>query len=433
MKISGGFGAIRDTFANKTYRLYVLGNLCATTGLWVQRVAMGWLTWDLTHSAAWLGGIAVAESIPTLLLGLFAGALVDRMDYMKMLRISQAFSVSYSVMLTIAMFSGVMSIWLLLGLTIFRGSVLAFSRPSRMTLVYALVGRDLLASALAMNSMIFNISRFIGPAIGGVVIAAGGAYGTAFAFAVASGLLLVMTLCLSIMHFPFTPPARDSGARRSVLGETLDGVRYILAQPTIRVQLLLLVGTSLFAKPVIDLFPGFAAEVFGSGAHGLGMLLSFHGLGAMAGGLWLAGRGKGLYGLTHITIVNILFMALGLLLFTLTELFWVGCVMSALTGAAFIVMSVGNQTLIQAAVDPDLRGRVISVYGMVAQDVPAIGAMMMGGFAEHLGLQIPVAAGAGVCLLLWLWAQRQRGWLVAAVESEAGARGRGAKRPADNE
>ncbi len=421
MKIPGGFGAIRDTFQNKNYRLYVLGNLSATTGMWTQRVAIGWLTWDLTHSAAWLGGIAIAESIPTLLLGLFAGALVDRMDYLKMLRISQALSVSYSVMLAIATFSGHMHIGLLLGLTIFRGSVLAFSRPSRMTLVYALVGRDRLASALAVNSMIFNMSRFIGPAIGGGIIALGGArYGTALAFTVSATLLFAMTICLSIMHFP-PLPARESGARRSMLGETLDGVRYIVAQPTIRVQLFLLVGTSLFAKPVIDLFPGFAAEVFDSGAHGLGMLLSFHGLGAMAGGMWLASRSSGMKGLTNVTIVNILFMALALFLFVISDMFWLGCVMAALTGAAFIIMSVGNQTLIQAAVEPDLRGRVISVYGMVAQDVPAVGAMMMGGFAEHFGLQLPVAIGAGVCLFLWAWAQRQRNWLVAAVEAETPA------------
>jgi predicted MFS family arabinose efflux permease len=417
MKIPGGFGAIKDTFQNSNYRLYVLGNLSATTGLWTQRVAIGWLTWDLTQSAAWLGGIAVAESIPTLLLGLFAGALVDRMDYLKMLRIAQALSVSYSVMLAIITFSGHMHIGLLLGLTIFRGGVLAFSRPSRMTLVYALVGRDRLASALAVNSMIFNISRFIGPAIGGSVIALGGEFGTAWAFTVSSTLLFMMTLCLSIMHFP-PILKRESSARRSMLSETVDGVRYIVAQPTIRVQLFLLVGTSLFAKPVIDLFPGFAATVFDSGPHGLGMLLSLHGLGAMAGGMWLASRSNGMKGLTNVTIVNILFMALTLFLFTATDLFWVGCIMAVLTGAAFIIMSVGNQTLIQAAVEPDLRGRVISVYGMVAQDVPALGTMMMGALAEQFGLRLPIAVGAGICLILWAWAQRQRGWLVAAVEAE---------------
>ena len=419
MKVpGGGWGALKTTFALPNYRLYVIGNLSATTGLWVQRVAIGWLTWELTHSAAWLGIIVVAESIPTLTLGLFAGTVVDRMDYLKLLRVAQALSLFYSVMMAVASFTGVLNIWLLLGMTIFRGSVMAFSRPSRMTLVFALVGRDLLASALAANSMIFNISRFIGPALGGLIISAGGdRWGTAFAFTTTACMLTVMTAVLALMRFPFTP-AREPAHRQSVITETVEGVRYVLTQPTIRMQLLLLVGTSLFAKPVIDLFPGFAAQVFNQGAHGLGILLSMHGLGAMFGGLWLASRTKGMRGLTHITIVNILFMAVALFLFVATDMFWLGVVTAMMAGAAFIIMSVGNQTLIQAGVDPELRGRVVAVYGMIAQDLPGIGTMIMGGLAEHLGLRLPIAIGAGLCLVLWYWAQRQRSWLVPAVENE---------------
>jgi predicted MFS family arabinose efflux permease len=111
-------------------------------------------------------------------------------------------------------------------------------------------------------------------------------------------------------------------------------------------------------------------------------------------------------------------MGLALALFTATEIFWFGCLTSAVLGVTFIIMSVGNQTLIQAAVDPDLRGRVVAVYGMTAQDVPALGAMIMGGFAEHLGLQLPVAVGAGICLILWLWGRRQQGWMTAVLETE---------------
>jgi Bacterial protein of unknown function (DUF894). len=130
MKLPGGLGALQTTFAQPNYRLYVIGNLTSTTGMWVQRVAIGWLTWDLTHSAAWLGFIVIAESVPTLALGLFGGALVDRMDYLKLLRIAQSLSLSYSVMMMIASFSGLLNIWLLLGLTVFRGCIMAFSRPS---------------------------------------------------------------------------------------------------------------------------------------------------------------------------------------------------------------------------------------------------------------------------------------------------------------
>lgn len=420
MKLPRGFQVIKTTFALPNYRLYVIGNMTSTTGLWVQRVAIGWLTWELTESTAWLGFIVAAESIPSLLLGLFAGALVDRMDTLKLLRVAQALSLAYSVMLMVATFAGVMDIWLLFFLTIFRGCVLSVSRPSRMTLVFALVGRELLASALATNSMIFNISRFIGPALGGAIIAAAGGshWGVAWAFVTASVMLLVMTVVLQVMEFPHVPPPVTK-PRRSMLAETVEGVRYVVAHPSIRSLLFLLVCVALFAKSVIDLFPGFAAQVFNREADGLGLLLSCHGLGAMSGGAWLASRSGGLKGMTQVLTVNLLFIALALLLFAVSEIFWLGCIMVYLTGAAFIIMSVGTQTLIQANVDSQLRGRVISVYGMIAQDMPAVGAMLIGGLAEFLGLQLPVALGAGVCFCLWWWASRQKARLAAALESEA--------------
>lgn len=422
MKLPRGLHVIKTTFALPNYRLYVIGNMTSTTGLWVQRVAIGWLTWELTESTAWLGFIVAAESIPSLLLGLFAGALVDRVDSLKLLRISQALSLVYSVMLAVATFGGVMDIWLLFGLTIFRGCILSVSRPSRMTLVFALVGRELLASALATNSMIFNISRFVGPALGGAIIAAAGGstWGVAWAFVTASVMLLVMTVVLQIMEFPYTP-SRAAAGRRSMLVETVEGVRYVVAHPSIRSLLLLMICAALFAKSVIDLFPGFAAQVFSREADGLGMLLSFHGLGAMSGGAWLASRSGGIKGMTNVLTINLLFMALALLLFAVSNLFWLGCLMAGLTGAAFIIMSVGTQTLIQANVDPELRGRVVSVYGMIAQDMPAVGAMMIGGLAEIFGLQLPVAMGAGVCLILWWWAGRQKVRLAAALENDIAA------------
>ena len=420
MKLPKGFQVIKTTFALRNYRLYVIGNMTSTTGLWVQRVAIGWLTWELTESTAWLGFIVAAESIPSLLLGLFAGALVDRMDTLKLLRVAQALSLAYSIMLMVATFAGIMDIWLLFFLTIFRGCVLSVSRPSRMTLVFALVGRELLASALATNSMIFNISRFIGPALGGAIIAAAGGshWGVAWAFVTASAMLLVMTVVLQVMKFPHVPPPLTT-PRRSMVAETVDGVRYVVAHPSIRTLLFLLVCVALFAKSVIDLFPGFAAQVFNHEADGLGLLLSCHGLGAMSGGAWLASRSGGLKGMTQVLTVNLLFIALALLLFAVSEIFWLGCIMVYLTGAAFIIMSVGTQTLIQANVDSQLRGRVVSVYGMIAQDMPAVGAMLIGGLAEFLGLQLPVSMGAGVCFALWWWAGRQKLRLAAALESEA--------------
>ena len=172
-------------------------------------------------------------------------------------------------------------------------------------------------------------------------------------------------------------------------------------------------------RSLTDLLPGFAADVFGRGSAGLAMLLSFHGGGAMLGAMWISARG-GLRGLTNISLVNILLMALALVLFVATDHFWFACPMVGLIGFAFIVQSVTNQTLIQSAVESAFRGRVMSIYGMVNQGVPAIGAMAIGGAAEHFGLRVPVLAGALGAAALFFWAWRARKPMAASLEDAAG-------------
>lgn len=413
MKMPRGFGAIGETFANRNYRLYVIGNLTSNIGLWIQRVAIGWLAWEMTRSTAWLGFVAAAEQGPTILFSLIAGTVLDRMDHFKLLRLTQACSVLYSVAMTVFTLLGWMDIWLLTALVLFRGVVIAFNRPSRMTVVYTLVGRQHLPSALAVNAMIFNSSRFIGPAIGGVLIAAAGNAGT---FAAATALFLVFSWVLSVMEPP-VEPRRTASIQRSLWAETIQGLNYIVSHDGIRKQLLLLAVTAFFAKPLTDLLPGFAGGVFDRGSQGLALLLGFHGAGAMLGGLWLSARG-GLKGLTSITLANILLMAVALLLFTSTTIFWIACPAAALIGFAFVVQNVSNQTLIQSAVDTALRGRVLSLYGMVSQGIPALGGVTIGIVAEHTGLRLPVAIGGAVCLLLWAWSWRIRLPLAAALETE---------------
>ena len=416
MRMPGGIRLIRQTLALRNYRLYVIGNMSSNVGMWAQRVAIGWLTWELTQSTAWLGIMAVAESGPTIALGIVAGTVVDRVDQFRFLRFTQSMSVFYSVVLAGCTLGGVMNIWLLMTLVLLRGIVVAFNRPTRMTVVYGLVGRDLLPSALAMNAMIFNSSRFLGPAIGGGIIAW---FGSGWTFVAAALLFLVFTVSLRAMNVSDIALEPPPVSKHSFWIETAEGVRYILLHGGIRIQLAILIVTSIFAKPLTDLLPGFAAEVFGRGSTGLAMLLSFHGGGAMIGAMWISARG-GLRGLTRISLANILVMALALMLFVATDRFWFACPMVALIGFAFIVQSVTNQTLIQSAVESSFRGRVMSIYGMVNQGVPAIGTMAIGGAAEHFGLRTPVLAGALVAAALFFWAWRIRKPMAAALEDVGG-------------
>jgi MFS family permease len=422
LKVPGGFRMLWRTLGIRDYRLYVIGNFTSYTGLWVQRVAIGWLAWQLTGSPFWLGLIGFADQFPTLVFGLIAGTLTDRMDYFKLLRLTQSLTLVYSITMAALTLSGLMDIWGLLALTLFRGTIVAFNRPSRMTVIYNLVGRDLLPSAISLNSLIFNSSRFIGPAIGGFIIVVAG---NGWTFVVGALMFLVFTICLRLMT-PMQveiPPKSD----KSLLAESVDGLGYVLRSHGIRTQMLILTITGTFARPLTDLLPGFAADVFGNGAHGLALMQSAHGVGAMFGGALMLSYGR-LKGLTRITLLNILIIGAACLAFSAmsVDFFWLACLLVGFIGYSFVVQSTSNQTLIQSAIDSEMRGRVMSLYGLVARGGPALGALIMGAAAEHLGLRMPVAIGAGICLVLWIWAWRQRKPMAESLEvdpSEKAERG----------
>ena len=418
MRMPVGFGMLRETLALRPYRLFVIGTLSSNVGQWVQRIAIGWLTWELTQSTAWLGGIAIAEAAPTIALGFVAGTFVDRADQVKLLRVTQAFSLLYAAALAFFTLTQLIGIWLLVSLVLARGVVIAFSRPTRMTVIFGLVGREYIPAALAMNSMIFNFSRFLGPAVGGAIIASAG---TGWSFVAAFLLFLPINLALrAIDQARITMPPAAAQAARSIWAETVEGIRYILGHDGIRMQLALLILTSICAKPLTDLFPGFAAGVFHRGSTGLAWLLSLHGAGAMLGAVWLSARSE-LKGLTRITLANILLMGIGLVLFCATTQFWIACPLAALLGFAFIVQSVSNQTLIQSAVHSSVRGRVLSVYGMISQGVPSLGTFTIGAAAAHWQLRLPVAIGGALCVALWAWSWRLRVPMAQSLEAEAPA------------
>ncbi len=410
MQLPGNFGGLRAIFAKPMYRYYVAGSIGSNLGLWVWRISVGWLTWELTASTAWLGGMAVAEVAPVMIFGFVAGTVVDRIDFLRLLRIVQMIMLSLGICMAVLTLAELTTIWILLGITVLRGTGLAFMRPSRMSLVYSLIGREHLPTALAVNSLIFNSSRFIGPAIGGAVILWGG---VAWGLAVAVSLFFCFTLSLRMLSIEPRAPRKEP---KSLAAESLDGIRYLLAHPGIRMQMVLVFSMGFFARPLIDLFPGFAAQVFAGGPETLASLMSGLGMGAIAGGAFLASRTAGTKGLTTITLISMLISSLTLMAFSATDTFAIALPLVVLMGCAFVTQGIGNQTLIQSAVDPAMRGRVLSLYGLTVRGMPAIGAIIMGGAAESVGLRLPVAAGAILCFAVWAWVWRRRSFYAANLE-----------------
>jgi MFS family permease len=388
---------LSDVSGNKTsnwnYRWYLFGNFSSSVGIWVQRTAIGWLTWDITHSGTWLGIIALAETGPTIALGLYAGAVLDRLNHLNVLRFTQLLTLLYSIALFAITASGYMNIWILTGLVLFRGATFAFNRPARQTVVYGLVGRERLLTALSQNAMVFQTSKFIGPAIGGATLVS---FGVSWTFAIAILLIIVFTGALSLLDVK-QAPRKDNEARTSILIEVIDGLHYILAQPAVRNQFILVAVVALCAKPITELMPGFAAGEFGRAASGLAWLLGCHGVGASLAGVWMSFR-IGVKSLLAMTCISIVAMSIGLMLFVGFNSFVIGCVLMAFVGFFFVVMDISSQTLVQSSIRSRFRGRTMSIYGMIAQGGPAVGTLIMGSIAETAGLRWPVFVGACIAL-----------------------------------
>jgi predicted MFS family arabinose efflux permease len=280
--------------------------------------------------------------------------------------------------------------------------VIGFNQPARLALVPDLVARDSLSTAVAVNAVVFSLARFVGPALAGVLMVTAGT-GAVFAANAASTLAFLAVLSR------IRGRGGGEGGRRagSLLGSVAEGLRYAARRPGIATVLALMLALSLGVRPFAELLPGFAGRVFGGGAETLALLASTIGLGAVVGGLWLAQRGDA-PGLARIVLASMALAACAVLGFAASASLWTALPSAAVAGFALTTSGVGSQTLLQMAVDGAMRGRVLSLYGLLVRGGPALGALAMGAASELVGLRWPVAAGALAMLALSGLAWRAR-------------------------
>lgn len=402
------FGGIGRALSNRDYCLYWASNGVNTIGRWMYRIAVGWLTWELTESTTWLGIIAFAESFPLVVFSILAGAIADRIGYIRITILAQtATAVAAAVFAGITL-SGNITIELVLLFALLVGSLESLTTPARMALIHALVPRQDLSSAIALGSATFNASRFIGPAIAGVLLVwvGTGAVLTIVALGFAQ-------FCVVLLIVKADEPARTPGPWRDLIGDIVVGIRYGFGHPGIRFLLVMLGVTGLLIRPAIELMPGFSAEVFGRGADGLAILMSTLGFGAMCSCIWVGIRGR-TTGLTRLITISLLAQGIALILSTLAGDIWIAAACFGVVGFAMLIGGVGSQTLIQNTVDSDVRARVMSLFIVISWGLPAFGALAAGWIATFAGLPLTIAAGGVLTIVLWIWARPQ----AAKLESE---------------
>ena len=410
MRGTAGFRAISRALAHRNFGIYIAGNSVSLIGTWMQRIGIGWLAWDLSHSGAVLGLVAFADLFPAMVMAPFGGALADRADRLRVLFVGQTLVMLQSFALFVLTATGLIDVPLLILLVLAAGLVIGFNQPARLALIPDLLPRSELATAVAINSIVFNLARFIGPALAGMAIVW---VGVEAVFAINGLTFVAFLFALTRLRL-----VRDDAARTrrdgSMLGAVSEGLRYVAGHPGIGPILLLQAVVTVSVRPFVELLPGFAEEVFARGAPGLAMLSSAIGLGAIVAGLWLSQRG-GHGGLTRITLLSSVMIALATLGFSLSTWFPAALVCVALAGFGMVTAGVGTQTVLQIAVDEGMRGRVLSLFGLIFRGGPAIGALLMGAASEAVGLRAPVAVGALFGLVAFAIAWRRRAALAQSL------------------
>jgi MFS family permease len=411
---AAGFANAGRALASRNYRFYAAGNFVSLVGTWLQRIAVGWLAWQLTHSGTWLGLVAFADLFPTVIVSPLAGAIADRRERLGVIWATQAASIVQAVLLAVLVATGWIEIWSLFILTFLLGVAGAFNQPARLALIPSLVDRAVLPSAVAINSISFNAARFIGPAAAGLIIAEGS---VALAFAV--NALTYIAFMVALMGVK-VKPEKSGSSGRTLFGASLDGYRYAARHEGLGSMLLLVAAVAICTRGFVELLPGFADQVFQRGAQGLAWLTAMIGLGAVVGGVWMVRR-PSLDGLTRLVVATTLLMSVAILAFTLTDIYWLALVCLFVSGTGMVMTGIAAQTLVQHAVAAEMRGRIMALYGMIFRGGPAIGSLVMGMLSSPFGLRAPVAGGAVLCIGAWLWARLRQERIAVALEAEPAA------------
>jgi MFS family permease len=369
------------------------------TGSFVFFAALGWVTWELTGSAAWVGAIVLAETFPNVFIGPFAGVIIDRTSAKWAMFWAQLVSAVVMTVLSVITFSDWLTVEILLVIAVVIGALNGITFPAHFAIMPRLVPRDDLPAAIAFQSSVSQAARFLGPALAGVLIIwAGG--GMAFAFkALSYSGFLVALLLIDIDEMRAARP-ESSG----IALEMIAGIKFAWSSTSIRLLLICAVALGILLRPIIELMPAYVGSVLESDAEALAWLLAAAGAGAMLASLWLARRGR-MEGLSRIMLLNFLITGVILIVFFFSSSLAIGVAALVVYGFCSACVMISNQSLIQGVVEDHMRARVMSLYALTVRAIPALGAFIVGHLADLTGLVSALLGGVVLGLLFWIWAR----------------------------
>ena len=387
-KFLRGFHALQT----RNYRLFWVGQLISLTGTWMQTTAQGWLVLQLTDSPLALGLVTTLQFLPSMALSLFGGAIADRFPKFRLIKFTQSAALAQAAVFGILVGTGAIQLWMVYALALMLGLINALDTPVRQAFVIELVQREDVPNAIALNSLLFNSARIVGPAVAGVLIARIGLAPAFYVNAISFVGVLAGLWMMDPRSFRAVPP-KSYG---SVLEGVAEGVRYAWRTPTVLLVLTVMAFIGTFGYNFNVVLPLISGYVLHTDAVGFGMLSAAMGIGSLAGALavaygsaatprrLLAGAAAFSVLLGAVALSHTLPLTLGLLV---------------LLGGAGIIFTTSANTLVQLSVPDALRGRVISLYWLLFAGSTPIGAFLIGTLAEQIGVAETLVLCAGMCLV----------------------------------
>lgn len=366
-------------FRSRNYRLFFSGQSVSLIGTWIQRTAIYWLVYVLTHSAFMVGLAVFASQFPSFLISPLGGVVADRYNPYKVMLITQISAMVQAALLAALVLFTDYTVYEIYALSIIQGIIYAFEVPARQSLLHEIVARkEDLPNAIALNSSMVNLAWLIGPAISGLVLEKLGA-GTCFLLNALSFVSVIT--CLLFMKFPKFIPTQHS---KKVLNEFKEGYFYLKKNPNIGFAILFLGCISLFVFPYSTLLPVYAKTIFFGNASTFGYLNSAIGLGAVIGTIFLASLKPGT-NLKRILFINLLVFGTGLVLFSHTTILPHALFFAMMAGFGMMSQTTISNTIIQTNVSKEMRGRVISYYAMAFFGMQPLGGLMIGAASQNIG------------------------------------------------
>jgi len=400
MTSSTPFGNISVILAIRDYRVFWTGNFLSRCGGWVQRLAIAWLTWELTHSPGWLGLIGFLSLFPIAALTPFAGAVADRFGIRRTAIAANSISAINAFVFAVATFTGVLSIELIVGLTLVHSCSNSFSAPAFNALIPDMVPVDIRSSAVAFNATAGHASTFIGAGLFGRVI---GVFGISGTF-IANGFLLInFVYCLNSLNL--SSVEKSAAPLHRLFHEMKEGIQMTLSNRALMSLYFTQVALHLLLAPHRDLLAGFAEDVFARGPDGLSILAGASGIGAVFGGVAMSVRGK-ISGLITILNLSILLALAAVFVFAASGSYWIGVGCMFFVGAAFVINGSCMQTLLLNSTNKSNRGRIMALSIILPTGLPALGALALGFMSNFYGLQLPLASAALFGVVIWFFAMR---------------------------